>query len=149
MINVNKKYWCLEEEDLYELNTKLREGIFENEIVLIPKSKVNPISQPVQKPDVTTTGQPSSNVILHTVEPKETKFGISKKYGITIQELEELNPEIVSNLEIGYKLRISGTSENSEQVSQTENKSILVLPKAVSPEPIEGQILKKQILMYI
>jgi hypothetical protein len=35
---------------------------------------------------------------------KETKYSIAKQYGITIEELEKKNPEVVANLPIGYKL---------------------------------------------
>jgi LysM repeat protein len=48
-------------------------------------------------------------VVYHEVLPKETKYSIAKQYGITIQELEQRNPEIIPNLTIGYKLLIKGT----------------------------------------
>jgi LysM repeat protein len=51
-------------------------------------------------------------VIYHDVLPKETKYSISRKYGITIAELEKRNPEeIVSGLAIGYRLIIKGCIE--------------------------------------
>jgi LysM repeat protein len=50
-------------------------------------------------------------VIYHDVLPKETKYSISRKYGITIAELEKRNPEIVSGLPIGYRLIIKGSIE--------------------------------------
>ena len=49
-----------------------------------------------------------NKVVYHTVLPKETKFSISKLYGITIQELENKNPEIIPNLPVGYELLIKG-----------------------------------------
>jgi len=42
----------------------------------------------------------------HTVESKETKYGIARKYGITIAELEELNPDMGKNLGIGTILKV-------------------------------------------
>jgi len=42
----------------------------------------------------------------HTVEPKETKYGIARKYGITIAELEALNPEMGDGLRIGTILNV-------------------------------------------
>lgn len=33
-------------------------------------------------------------ITTHLVTPKETKFGISKKYGLTVKELDALNPSI-------------------------------------------------------
>jgi LysM repeat protein len=49
----------------------------------------------------------TQNTIFHTVLPKETKYGISKKYGITIEQLETQNPEIVNGLVAGNKLAIN------------------------------------------
>lgn len=34
------------------------------------------------------------STLKHLVLPKETKYGISKKYGLTVEQLEELNPGI-------------------------------------------------------
>jgi LysM repeat protein len=34
----------------------------------------------------------------------KTKYSIAKKYGITVEELEKRNPEVVDNLPIGYRL---------------------------------------------
>jgi LysM repeat protein len=39
---------------------------------------------------------------------KETKYSIAKRYGITVEELEKRNPEVVDNLPIGYRLTIKG-----------------------------------------
>jgi peptidoglycan endopeptidase LytE len=44
--------------------------------------------------------------MTHLVLAKETKYGISKKYGVSISELEKLNPEIVKELPIGFHLLI-------------------------------------------
>ena len=64
--------------------------------------------------------------IIHEVLPKETKYSLSKKYKTTIQELETLNPEIVNNLPIGFKLII--------KKSKADNNI------AVSPEKVEVKI---------
>jgi len=45
--------------------------------------------------------------IYHVVQPKETKFGIAKQYNTTVENLEKLNPEIISGLPVGYNLIIS------------------------------------------
>lgn len=37
----------------------------------------------------------------YTVQPKETKFGIARKFGVSIAELEDLNPEIEDGLKVG------------------------------------------------
>jgi peptidoglycan DL-endopeptidase LytE len=66
--------------------------------------------------------------VVHEVLPKETKYGISKKYGVTIAELETLNPEIKLELPIGYKLIIKkGLSKINTPVVESANKQIKIV----------------------
>lgn len=84
--------------DIYKLNPDSQNGIQLNSILLIPKS--------IGKPTLAVTT--ASKLITHEVLPKETKYGIANKYGITVEELERQNPEIVANLPIGFLLKING-----------------------------------------
>lgn len=53
--------------------------------------------------------------IIHKVLPDETKYGIAKKYGITIEELEYLNPDIKNKLLVDYELVVKrGTKHLTE-----------------------------------
>ena len=56
--------------------------------------------------------------ISHEVLPKETKYGIAKKYGISVSELEIQNPFIAKNLYVGAKLKIVGAKVIQEEVSE-------------------------------
>ena len=78
--------------------------------------------------------------IYHIIEPKETKYAIAKKYGISIEELERQNPEIVSNFPVGLKLLISGTATQSEQI-KTE--------KQVAEKPLDVKSGKKYLQEYL
>ena len=80
--------------------------------------------------------------IFHIVEPKETKFGIAKKYGITVQELEQRNPKIVSNLPVGTKLIISGAGTPSNSSKAVSNKPIVEKPKPVVTEIVQDEIIE-------
>lgn len=84
--------------DIYKLNPDSQNGIKLNSVLLIPKR------------DTVTSSKVANSfkLITHEVLPKETKYGIATKYGITVEELEKQNPEIVSGLPIGYKLKING-----------------------------------------
>ena len=83
--------------------------------------------KPIESYQVAVTSTANSignDVDFHIVQPKETKFGIAKKYGLTIAELEALNPEIVSNLPVGFQLVLKKGITNSkpnEIVVQNEN----------------------------
>jgi len=48
----------------------------------------------------------AETVITHEVLPKETKYGIAKKYGLSVSELEKQNPSVVKKLLVGSVLKI-------------------------------------------
>lgn len=76
---------------------------------------------------------PKGNVTYHVIEPKETKYGISKKYGMTIPELERLNPGIVSDFPVGLKLVVSGNAPTVTSKPVVSAEPIKDMPKDVNP----------------
>lgn len=79
-------------------------------LVEVPSTKTAPVAKPVAEA-VKTTQEVAKNIqAYHTVSPKETKFGIAKQYQITVTTLEQLNPEIKDNLEVGTTLRLSSNT---------------------------------------
>lgn len=59
---------------------------------------------------------------VHEVLPKETKYGISRKYGLTINELEALNPESKKGLAVGTKLVVKkGIEKEITPVEKTKD----------------------------
>jgi LysM repeat protein len=87
-----------------------------------------------------TTVSTPEKALYHEVLAKETKYSIVKKYGITIEELERKNPEIISNLTIGYKLVIKGNRPKNDKITVVETKKDSVksiLTKTVIPQEIE------------
>jgi cell wall-associated NlpC family hydrolase len=76
-----------------EIKTDVNAALVKEEIV---KETVDPIA----------TTSSLQTAIVHEVLPKETKFGIAKKYGITIAELEQLNPSLHKKLRVGSVLKI-------------------------------------------
>ncbi len=68
------------------------------------KKEVKPEPKIIQKQEIKSEVANLDKEIIHEVLTKETKYGISRKYGVTVQELENLNPEIKNGLPVGYKL---------------------------------------------
>jgi len=69
--------------------------------------------------DTNVLGTENKNLdgdLFHKVLPRETKSKISKKYGITLQELDRLNPEVNTKLVVGYSLLIK-TGNLSKDIS--------------------------------
>jgi len=77
--------------------------------------------------------------VYHTVQAKETKYSIAKQYGITIEELERKNPDIVANLTVGYELLIKGNGP--KPVAKSAPVQVPVVsekyPAVSTPEPID------------
>ena len=66
----------------------------------------------------------NSEDIIREVLPKETKYGIAKQYGITVQELEKQNPEIAKSFPVGYKLNIHTANAPKEEVAVIVNEEV-------------------------
>ena len=62
-----------------------------------------------------------SNATTHLVEAKETKYGIATKYGLTVTELEQLNPQIVGGLNVGQTVVL----KPGVQVKKTTNVTLV------------------------
>jgi len=57
-----------------------------------------------------TTNTAETNKATHLVLAKETRYGIARKYGISIAELEALNPNMGDTLQMGAKLFVPNKS---------------------------------------
>lgn len=87
------KSYGLTEQEIFLVNPNLNGArIAEGDIVVIP-AKRKPLPQVVNRID--------SNYIQHQVQPKETLYGLSKRYGISIDEILRENPTVTNGLEIG------------------------------------------------
>lgn len=64
----------------------------------------------------------------HTVEPKENPYSISRKYGMTTDELYKLNPQIKDGkLNIGDVLIVAKSSQEPTKVASPSGTSTIVL----------------------
>jgi|APLak6261698768_1056241.scaffolds.fasta_scaffold00334_2 LysM repeat protein len=107
-------------------------GIVPTTVVAAPaKAVVKETPKAVAKSEPKTE-MAKCNTTYHIIEPKETKYGISKKYGMTIQELERLNPAIVNEFPVGLKLVVSGNPEAKPVVETNKVKEEAPKSPAVS-----------------
>ncbi len=105
-------------------------------------SEPKPVAVDSQPKTTSKTENAVEDQLYHVVQAKETKFGIAKKYGITVQELEKRNPDIVSNLPVGFKLRISGKDGGTISPKQPIEKPIVEKPKPVTTEIIKDEVVE-------
>jgi LysM repeat protein len=137
-----EKMYGVSDEDLKKANPNIEiYGLQIGQILTIPSKNSSKKTALVQE-----------KVIYHEVLPKETKYSIAKQYGITIEELEKRNPEIVVNLPIGFKLLIKGNAPKVVKVVEVAEakKEILKANPIVAPTVIEyaGYKVKPKETLY-
>jgi LysM repeat protein len=108
-----------------------------------PKPPVVKDTPPLTTPPAITKNVSSG--LTHTVQPKETMYGISKKYGITVQQIQQWNNIKDYNLENGEVIAVSakGVAEAAakrKEQADTQSKAIAAVPDQTPPlvvsEPI-------------
>ncbi len=104
------KNFGVSQEDIIKANPALEtEGLKLGQTIRIPV---------VKKAD-------TSQYIQHEIQPKETLYSLSKRYGVTIAAIQQLNPEVSRNMPIGATLLIPRQSEEAGHRTQnTEHKTL-------------------------
>jgi len=65
---------------------------------------------------VVKSEKPSSETLnLYLIQPKDTKWRIAYTYGITINELEKLNPEIKEELKFGQSIKLPNKTDDQKK----------------------------------
>lgn len=82
--------------DLLRLNPDVRRKPKPNTVIIVPNINYGKKVVEIVKEDKA----------LYSVKPKETLYGVSKKFGISIEALKAANPELEDGLKIGMKLVI-------------------------------------------
>ncbi|MGV3460977.1 MAG: LysM peptidoglycan-binding domain-containing protein [Flavobacterium sp.] len=87
--------------DIYRLNPDSKNGVKENSIILVPNQSKPETTAPVaEKPTKVVNTE-------HIVVAKESLYSLSKKYGVTVDEIKKANGTSVdSGLQIGQKVII-------------------------------------------
>ena len=95
-------------------------------------AKVSPAET---KADVKKTIEPIApkeiSYVEYTVKAKETFYSLSKRYGLTQQQLIELNPDLSSGVQEGMVLKVPS---KSNQIALNSTKQKVVLAKKGSEE---------------
>ncbi|MCH2193675.1 LysM peptidoglycan-binding domain-containing protein [Kordia sp.] len=129
LFGIAKKYGVTQ-EDILKYNEKVaKEGLKKGDRIAIPKFKNKPVEvkETEESKEEETTKEPSYEI--YTVKAKETKWGIAHSYGLTIEELEAINPEIKDGLQIGQEIKLPLRSEKPQVVSTEKYVFYDVKPK--------------------
>ncbi|MFT5892268.1 MAG: LysM repeat protein [Dokdonia sp.] len=115
LYSISKKY-DITQDAIKKYNKRLySETLRKGDKIRIPLNYVGVVEEKVT---ITNTGGGIENPPIdggpaytsYVVQPKETKYGIARLYGITIAELEAINPEMKDGLKLGQTIRVPNTT---------------------------------------
>lgn len=135
------KQFGISQQELFALNPGLEEkGLKPGEAIKIKKS-VNNTSEQVNSKATVDSGNDNSSkassqtennsteeYVTYTVQQGDTVFSIVNKFGITIDELIALNPELASGLKTGMVLKIKKLDPAYVKKSGDALSVVLMLP---------------------
>lgn len=142
LFGLSKKY-NISIEKLKQLNPNIElEGLKVGQVLKVSKTKNSfipekiVVEKPNQEKDKIEKVEKIDALqeVVHVVLPKETKYGLSKKYKISISELEELNPQIKNDLAVGTRLVIRTYEKNVKEILSEE----VLFPKEIKPFSEKG-----------
>lgn len=112
------KMYSVSVEDIQKANPDIQEfGIRIDQTLRIPVSSVN------KKEAKKSTIELSGDTIYHEVKKKETLYALSKKYEITVEDIEKFNPSIKEGgLQIGMIIKIPMVPESKAESKEAEFK---------------------------
>lgn len=118
LFSLSKEY-KISIEELKKHNKQLyAENLKKGDKIRIPKFKT-----------VTSVATPTNTIKTYTVEPKEGKWRVAYKYGITVEELEALNPNMNEVLQPGDKINVPNIEKAEEKPIDDNYNYYTVLPK--------------------
>lgn len=109
-----EKEFNIKSEEIVRLNPEIveRGGLKEGMVIRLPEKKTDP-------GDINT-----ENYIFYEVKPKQTRFSLTRKLGISYVDLLELNPDLKDGFKAGMVLKLP-----KDQTGDFEVRNALVLDK--------------------
>jgi LysM repeat protein len=105
LYSVSKKY-NVSVEQLQTANPGLAIDDLQIGQKLVIPIKGSPVKEQVKKAEKADAKKDVDAYIYHKVAAGETKYSIARDYDITLQLLEELNPDVKDVLPLGYELKL-------------------------------------------
>ena len=106
------KQYKIKIDDLFDSNPALVDGLKIGMKLKIPKST---------EQDIVAVQRDTAIYIMHVIKPKETKWGICHKYGITEEQLIDSNPVAVQKMNIDDTLWIPKIEVQIEEEKENIN----------------------------
>jgi LysM repeat protein/ABC-type branched-subunit amino acid transport system substrate-binding protein len=104
------KFYCCDVNDIVIDNPEAIDGIKPGQTLKILVDKKKPAALSVND---------TSNYTLHKVEKGQTLYSITKQYGVSVEKLRVLNPELKDGLKVDQVLKIPSAKPKTETVVAT------------------------------
>jgi LysM repeat protein len=120
---IAKKYGVTE-SDIYELNPKSKGTLLQLKTILLIPNKRKTVEDKKKK----TTPKNSDTPEFHTAEAGESLYKIAIKYGISLEKIKEINPNLnPESIQIGDKISIVASKKIVAE------KKLKIIPKVDQP----------------
>lgn len=117
LFGISRKYNVSQEEILH-YNPEARSGLRFRQVLQIPQK----VSRPVE-------------FFYYTVQPGETKFGLSNRFEISQEEFAEMNPEVEeTGLKAGQRIRIPARVALAMGYDSSQQEGYVFFPTDTLPE---------------
>ncbi|MDR3704408.1 MAG: LysM peptidoglycan-binding domain-containing protein [Paludibacteraceae bacterium] len=137
------KQYQVDKATLLKLNPSLSSGLQVGEDIKVPAKKAKTKVKEDTAPSVVKTSAPAqTSFVEHVVVAKETLFSISRKYGVSVDDINKYNKEELKNgLQTGLHLKIpsKGTkTAPAKKPTATKSEESAPIAKAAStPKAVE------------
>jgi LysM repeat protein len=139
-IYVIAKKYGVTESDIYELNPKSKGALLQlKTVLLIPsKPKKTAISDEKKKKN---TSKNNESTEIHTAVAGESLYVIAKKYGISLEKIKEINPNLNPDaIQIGDKINIIPSKKT---IAEKKNKGSNKVEKPVTTIATSAPVVSK------
>ena len=101
----------------------VRDGLQEGQVIIV-KKPINPdhVIPETVKDSILDEGK-------YRIQPEDTKYGVSKKFGLTIEELEELNPHLNDDFAIGTVIAVTKKGKKIISKEKSDYEQYTIKPK--------------------
>ena len=120
-------------------------GLSIGQILKVPVKKDAVVNVPVAKVE-TPVSKPVVNVgkeaLYHTVQAKETLYGVSKKYNVTVADIKKWNNINVDGLNVGATIIVGYEAKEIEAVTIVKNETPKQVVEVVKVEPEKPKVVE-------
>ncbi|QNK78993.1 LysM peptidoglycan-binding domain-containing protein [Winogradskyella sp. PAMC22761] len=116
---------------LFKLNPGSEQVIYVGSILRIPNSSSTNNNTSNNK--LTVASGNNNTVKNYVVQKGDTKFSLSRRFGVSINELEQQNPHIRNMLQTGHIINLNKSKTEAEETTSTIKETVITETNTIAP----------------